>query len=388
MEGALAGLKVLDLSMNLPGPYLTWLLSGLGAQVLKIENPQGGDYMRSVEASSGQAGLGPAYFASINRGKQSLAVNLKSPQGREILLRLLDSHDILVEGFRPGALERLGLGYAVTSARQPRLIQVSISGYGQEGPFSQRAGHDINYLALAGVLGLIGDRAGSLALPGVQVADLAGGSWPALAGLLAAVVARQRTGKGQFVDVAMFDGALSLASMVFGSLDQGLEPGRPAGMLLNGRYPCYGIYRTADGRHMSLGALEPKFWQNFCKAVQRPDLAGQQFGGPQIVAQVEEIFASQGRDQWTALLATADCCCEPVLAMDEAASSELVASRAMLERDAAGARHLASPLRLSDSPTQALEPAPALGQHTGQVLAGLGYSEAQMAELRTAGVIA
>lgn len=383
MPAALSGLKVLDLSMNLPGPFLTWLLACLGAEVLKLENPVGGDYARGIGA-----GLGAAYFATLNRGKKSLALNLKHAKGREICLKLLEGHDILVEGFRPGTLARLGLGFEELCARFPRLIQVSITGYGQEGAQSQKAGHDINYLAQAGVLGMTGTQDGRLALPGVQMADLAGGSWPALAGLLAAVIQRGATGRGQLVDAAMYDGSLSMATMVFAGVAAGLSEDGPGRMLLNGGAPCYGLYPTADGGHMSLGALEPKFWQNFCRAVERPDLVERQFGGPEAIAEVAAIFAGRTLEEWVARLGPADCCAEPVLSLKEATAAPLAQERGMLEQDQEGRSHLACPLKLSASPVPDLAPAPGLGQHSQEVLAGLGYAPQEAEELRGLGVVA
>jgi crotonobetainyl-CoA:carnitine CoA-transferase CaiB-like acyl-CoA transferase len=375
-------MKVLDLSMNLPGPYLTWLLASLGARVVKIENPEGGDYARAM---GGTGGAGPGYFAAVNRNKQSLAMNLKHARGRAAFLKLLGTHDVVVEGFRPGTMERLGLGYAELARVQPRLIQVSISGYGQQGPYRLRAGHDLNYLALAGILGLTGGSGGGPALPGVQVADLFGGSLLALGGLLAAVIQRERTGQGQLVDVAMFDGSLSLATMVLAGVTAGLEEPRPGGMTLNGRYPCYGVYRCAEGGWMSLGALEPKFWGNFCAAVERPDLLPRQFGGAEDIAQVGEIFAGRSRGEWTALLSSHDCCCEPVLGLEEAVGGELAQARGMVTRDEAGRPWLACPLKLKDSPMPEELPAPGLGQHTRLVLAEAGLAEAEIEEMLVLG---
>ncbi len=384
MERALQGLRILDLSMNLPGPYLTWLLACLGASVVKLENPDGGDYARAL---AGAQGPGSPYFASVNRHKLSLALNLKHPQGRLAFLRLLESHDVLVEGFRPGTMERLGLGHETLRQTQPRLIQVSISGYGQDGPYRQRAGHDVNYLALAGALSMTGSPTGQLALPGVQIADLAGGSLLALGGLLAAVIQRQRSGQGQLVDVSMHDGSLSLATMVFAGVAAGLEEPRPGGMLLNGRYPCYGLYSTADGRWMSLGALEPKFWGNFCAAVQRPDLLESQFAGPPATAQVAEIFAGRSQAQWVELMAGHDCCCEPVLDLSQAAHGPLAQARGMLVQDQEGRPQLACPLRLAASPPLPEAPAPGLGQHSAQVLKEAGFSPAEIGELAASGAV-
>lgn len=384
MSGALSGLKVLDLTMNLPGPYMTWLLACLGAEVVKVENPAGGDYARALRGAGGSS----PYFQAVNRNKKSLALDLKHPQGREVFLGLLARYDVLVEGFRPGVMQRLGLDYATLSAAQPRLIQVAISGYGQEGPYRLRAGHDINYLAQAGVLAMTGVRDGRLAVPGVQVADLAGGSLLALVGLLTAVVQRGATGRGQFVDTSMFDGSLSLATMVFAGMEAGLERPRPGGMVLNGAYPCYGLYKTADGGYMSLGALEPKFWVNFCSALGREDLRDHQFGGPEIVDEVAGIFAGRTRAEWAAFWADHDACCEAVLTLDEAADSDLTAARGMLSRDEAGRRFLACPLKLSASPPGDQRPAPALGQHSDQVLRAAGVSQETITALREMGVLA
>jgi len=230
MSQALSGLKVLDLTMNLPGPYMTWLLALLGAEVVKVENPSGGDYSRALMGN----GQSSPFFAAVNRNKKSVGLNLKHSEGKRLFLKLLGSYDVLVEGFRPETMERLGLGFDVTSAINPRLIHVSISGYGQSGPNKLRAGHDLNYLALAGIIGMTGARGGEPAIPGVQIADLAGGSLMALTGLLAAMIQREKTGKGQFVDVSMYDGLLSMATMVFAGVDAGLEPPEPSGMTLNG----------------------------------------------------------------------------------------------------------------------------------------------------------
>lgn len=384
MERALQELKVLDLSMNLPGPYMTWLLASLGAEVVKVENPVGGDFGRRQGADPAAALLS---FQSVNRNKKSVALNLKHPAGREAFLEMLGTHDVLVEGFRPGAMQALGLGYEVLSVRQPRLIQVSISGYGQQGPYRLRAGHDINYLALAGVLAMGGSRPEELALAGVQIADLAGGSLMALAGLLAAVVQRQRTGRGQLVDVAMFDGALSLATKLLARVQAGVDAPVPQGMTLNGRYPCYNVYRTSDGQFMSLGAFEPKFWQAFCQAVERPDLLPRQFGGPEVVEQVRAVFAARTRAQWEALFRDNDACCEPVYTLQEAVHDPLTVARGMLVSGAENQEFLRSPMNLSGSPLAPEGPAPELGQHTRQMLRELGWDEARIERLAAEGAL-
>lgn len=384
MSKALTGLKMLDLTMNLPGPYMTWLLTCLGAEVVKIENPVGGDYGRALKVKQGVS----PYFDAVNRNKKSVALDLKQPRGREAFLKLLDTYDVLVEGFRPGVMQRLSLDYETLSQTQPRLIQVSISGYGQEGPYRHKAGHDINYLAQAGVLAMTGATDGQLAIPGVQVADLAGGSLLALVGLLAAVVQRGVSGRGQFVDTSMFDGSISLATMIFAGLEAGLEQPRPGGMLLNGSYPCYNLYQTADGGYMSLGALERKFWVNFCGALEREDLLDHQFGAPDKVEEVAAIFAGRGRDEWAAFWEEHDACCEAVLSLGEAAEADLTLARGMIEQNQAGTRFIACPLKLSDSPAEESRPAPALGQDSDQVLVGAGISQETIAQLREQGILA
>ncbi len=385
MSSALNGLKVLDLTMNLPGPYMTWLLAGLGAEIVKIENPAGGDYARVLGGTD--PGSQNPFFEAVNRNKKSVTLNLKKPEGRRLFLSLLSEYDILVEGFRPGTMERLELGFETTKTVQPRLIHVSISGYGQDGPYRLRAGHDLNYLSLAGVIGITGTRDGQPAIPGVQIADLAAGSLMGLSGLLAAVIQRHYTGQGQFVDTSMFHGSLSLATMVFAGIQAGLEEPEPGKMLLNGRFPSYGLYRTSDGRYMSLGCIEFKFWQNFCTAVGRPDLVGHQFGAPEIVKEVENIFATRSQEEWIQLMKVHDACCEPVLSINDAVESDLVKSRNMLCSGPGGNRCLASPFRFSESNMVNDVPAPALGQHTSEILSGLGVSEDELQRLSREGVI-
>ncbi|MGC8659842.1 MAG: CaiB/BaiF CoA transferase family protein [Desulfomonilaceae bacterium] len=383
MESALSGLKVLDLTMNLPGPYMTWILALLGADVVKVENPSGGDYSRALMGD----GNSSPFFEAVNRNKKSVTLNLKDPEGKSIFLSLLKTCDVVIDGFRPGTMERLGLGYDDTSKVNPRIIHVSISGYGQTGPYRLRAGHDVNYLALSGILAMTGVQNGELALPGVQIADLAGGSLMALTGLLSAIIQRAKTGKGQFVDVSMYHGLLSMATMVFAGVDAGLEQPEPVKMTLNGRYPCYGIYKTLDGRYMSLGALEFKFWKNFCQAVGRDDLIDSQFAGSEIVVELQQLFASRTQREWTEFMAEVDACCEPILNLHEAVNSELAHSRSMVHQDIEGRRFLMSPLKLSESPPASQLAAPRLGQHTREILTELGVAEAEIERLATKGVI-
>ncbi|HTM22094.1 MAG TPA: CoA transferase, partial [Kofleriaceae bacterium] len=308
---ALDGIRVLDLSRLLPGPFLTMILADLGADVVKVEDPRVGDYMRQM--GPGKAGLSGRFLA-VNRGKRSLALDLKAPAGRDAFLRMVERADVVVETFRPGVLDRLGVGYPALRERNRGIVLCSISGYGKDGPYAERAGHDLNYIGLAGVLAMTGEAAGRKpAMPGVQIADMAGGGlWGATA-VLGALVGRGRTGEGAHLDISMCEGSLALLAAEIGNLD--CEHGAPTrgGEMLNGRLACYGVYQTADGKFLSVGALEPKFWMAFNAAIgRRGDLA--ELIAPaerqeQIRAEIQEILSGKTRDQWVDHLRAHDCCC-------------------------------------------------------------------------------
>jgi crotonobetainyl-CoA:carnitine CoA-transferase CaiB-like acyl-CoA transferase len=285
-------------------------------------------------------------------------------------------------------MDNLGLGYAAISSRQPRLIQVSISGYGQDGPFRLRAGHDLNYLSLAGVIAMTGTKSGDLAVPGVQIADLAGGSLFSLGGLLAAIIQRQRTGRGQLVDTSMFDGSFILTTVAYAMILAGLDKPEPGKMFLTGGFPFYGLYKTKDNRYMSLAAVEFKFWQSFCLAVGREDLVPHQFGGPEVIKDVGKIFSARTLCEWVEFLKDVDACCEPVLSLVEATQSTLCEAKGLVKIAPDGDRYLSFPLRLSDSPpVSEYSPAPELGEHTMEVLKKLGLSSKEIENLEKRGVV-
>lgn len=386
MSRSLEHLRVLDLSMNLPGPHMTWLMASLGAEVVKVENPAGGDSLRRLGQTQGDPQTSP-YFEAVNRNKKSVTLNLKHPEAKRLFFKLLDRYDIVVEGFRPGTMDRLGLGFDDTSQVQPRLIHLALSGFGQDGPYRLRAGYDLNCLSLAGIMSMTGTREGQLAIPGIQIADVAGGSLMALAALLSAAIQRERTGKGQFIDASIFHGTLSLATMMFGAVEAGKEECGPGSMMLNGGCACFGVYQTKDGRHMSLAAAEPKFWKNFCTSIKREDLQTRQFGGAETIEELERIFAERTQSEWVELLGQRDTACEPVLMLDEAADSELVRARGMLVRDSEGRRHLRSPMKLSQSTPVHDMPAPKLGEHNHEILREIGLSETDVAALARNSVI-
>jgi crotonobetainyl-CoA:carnitine CoA-transferase CaiB-like acyl-CoA transferase len=396
-ELPLTGLTVLDLSRLLPGPFCSLLLADFGADVIKVEDTGAGDYIRwsAPNYEGAEQSASSALFLSLNRGKRSIRVNLKSEQGREVLLRLVRDADVLLESFRPGVLERLGVGYERLREQNRGLIHCAITGYGQDGPNARRSGHDMNYLGLSGVLGLTGEAGGPPVQASVQIADLGGGALMAAVGILVALRERERSGEGQFVDCSMFDGALSwLAMLAAETFATGRAPQR-GDVGLAGRYNCYRPYECADG-HVTLGALEPKFWQAWCEGVARPDLVGHAFDSPGSESHlaVAEIFRARTRDQWLAFASEHDCCLEPVLALDEVLESELVAARRMVAQIAQpGAqrpvRLLGVPIKLSRTPGDAARaPGPALGEHTDEVLAAAGFGAGEIEALYAAGAVA
>jgi alpha-methylacyl-CoA racemase len=394
----LEGLRVLDLTRLLPGGFCTLLLADLGAEVLKVEDTSGGDYIRWMPPYYGgseqrENGTASAYFLALNRNKRSLKLDLKQRDGRDILLRLAEDYDVLVESFRPGVMERLGVGYDTLAKRNPRLIYCAISGYGQNSPLRDRSGHDTNYLALAGLLGLTGRRGGPPIQSAGQIADLGGGGLTAAIGILVALRERERSGAGQVVDISMFDGALSWLSMVIARFFCEKQVPQRGDLELAGGIVCYFPYKTKDGGWVSLGALEPKFWHNWCDGVGRSELKEKQFEHPssETGKKVAAVFRRRTRDEWSAFAAEHDCCLEPVLDLEEALSHEQTIARHMLiELDQPGTgpvRQAGFPIRLSRTPARIESAAPALGEQTDEVLRSIGYDDARIAGLRSEGVV-
>ena len=395
MSSPLDGIRVLDLSRLLPGGFCSLLLADFGADVLKVEDTGMGDYVRWAPPyyEDAQDSAKSALFLALNRNKRSIRVNLKSDEGRDVLLRLARDHDVLLESFRPGVLDRLGVGYERLRQENPGLVYCAISGYGQDGPFRDRSGHDMNYLGLVGLLGLTGDREGPPVQAAGQIADIGGGALMAAFGILAALRERDRSGEGQLVDVSMADGSLAWLAMVAGRyLCDGVVP-RRGDPELAGALVCYRPYACKDG-WVTLGALEPKFWQAFCHGVDREDLISKQFERPgsDAHAEVERIFLERTRADWQEFASQHDCCLEPVLELDEALESELVRARAMVvELDQPGAgkvRQLGLPVKLSRTPgDHNRAPGPVLGEHTDAVLEAAGYAGEEIAALKEAGAV-
>lgn len=370
IAGPLAGLRVLDLSRLLPGPWASLVLADLGAEVVKVEDPAGGDYLRwmppLVDGTS-------ALFLALNRGKSSVSLDLKKREDREVFLELCEQADVVVESFRPGVLARLGLSWETLQARNPRLVLCSISGFGQNTTLANRAGHDIGYMALAGVLGLLGSKDGPPAQPNVQVADIAGGSFSALVGLLAALFERESTGRGRWVDVSMTEGAMAtLAMTIAPHLHGGGEGPRRGEGTLSGELPCYSIYETQDGRHLAVGALEPKFWSGFCAAIGKPDLESHGLdsgeSGRRTREAVAAIIAEKPLAHWAAHFSQHDVCVEPVLMPEELVEHPLHVSRGTFFEGPHGTSQR-TPIRFADGESApAATPAPALGGSAHELL--------------------
>ena len=411
MSLPLEGVRVLDLSRLLPGGFCSLLLADFGADVLKVEDTGMGDYIRWSPPfyDGAHDSARSALFLSLNRNKRSIRLDLKSDGGRQALLRLVREYDVVLESFRPGVLDRLGVGYERMREENPGIVYCAISGYGQDGPKRDSSGHDMNYLGLIGLLGLTGELGGEPVQAAGQIADLGGGALMAAFGILAALrerdgapgarggegAGRAGSGEGQMVDVSMADGALSWLAMVAGAhFADGAVP-RRGELPLAGSLVCYRPYECSDG-WVTLGALEPKFWQAWCRGVGREELIAVQFERPGSAAhaQVQDIFRSRSRAEWEAFASEHDCCLEPVLELDEALDSDLVRARGMVvEIDQPGAertvRQLGVPVKLTRTPGEhGRLPGPALGEHTEAVLLAAGYSRAEVDELLSSGAVA
>lgn len=386
----LAGLRVLDLTRLLPGPLATQHLADMGADVIKVEDTGGGDYARTLGPMAGDT----AYlFLLTNRNKRGLTLDLRRAEGREVFLRLAAGADVIVEGFRPGVVERLGIDYATVRAHNPRVVYCAITGYGQTGPYRDRAGHDLNYIGYAGVLDQTGSAGGPPAIPSLQLGDLLGGTACAVMGILAGVLDARLRGEGRYVDVAMTDCVTAHHLFPLMTL-QAEGAGAPRGAdVLTGALPCYGVYATADGRYMAVGALEAKFWATLCAALERPDLVAGHTArgaeGARVRAELAAIFASRPQAYWTEHFAAFDCCVSPVLNMAEVRADPHFAARGLfVGGDAPGnPLHCAFPVRFSDAAAAPERPPPAPGEHTDAVLAEAGYDAATIARLRRDGVV-
>jgi len=393
MPMPLEGIRILDLSRYLPGPFCTQILADFGAEVIKVEDPRGGELGRSlpplVEGES-------ARFYTVNRNKKSITLDMKKAEGKEIFKRLVAKCDVVIDQFRPGVMDKMGLGYDVLKNINERLIYCAITGYGLTGPMRDTAGHDLNYLNLAGVTGMNGVVGGKPAICGVQIADIAGGTLYAAIGILLALASRDKTGKGQLVDIAMLDGSVSLLAYTLGEWSGWGQLPVMGDDVLTGGYAFYQIYKTKDDKWVSLGAVEEKFYGEFCQRIGKPEYAALQWDKarqPEIIADIQSVMLQKTREEWVAFLADSDICFTPVLTMEEMCEHPQVKAREMMltlanannsGKDVAIA---GIPVKLSETPGNASLNFPKLGEQNNDILQEAGYTAAEIEQFRKANII-
>ena len=395
----LAKLRIVDLTRMAPGPFCTMVLGDMGAEVIRVEEPGGGRLKRSPPLGQAEADhkseRRKAAFNALNRNKRSIALNLKSPQAQDILHRMCQNADVFVEGFRPGVVTRLGCDYDTLSTINPNLIYCSISGYGQNGPYSNLVGHDINYISVGGALGLIGPENGAPTIPYNIIADYAAGGMQAVIGILAALIARQHTGRGQYVDIAMSDGvAYMLAAVASNYFADGMVPKRGS-MTLNGGVPYYNVYECKDGEYISLGCIEPWFWEALCRALDREDFIPYEFNTDhyqEIFSYFRETFKTRTRDEWWDYLTNAgDIAVAKIYSMSDLFDDPQLRHRKMVEEvghiDGEAVRHVGIGPKLSQTPGSIRSLGVEIGTHTDDILMEVGFSTSEAALFREKGIV-
>ena len=379
-QGALSGITVIDLSRLLPGPYCSMILADHGARVIAIEDKR---FLAD--------GL---FFNLINRNKEHMSLNLKTDEGKEIFFRLVQTADVLLEGFRPGVVNRLGVDYDTVRKVNSKIIYCSITGYGQKGPYRDRVGHDVNYLSNAGVLNLIGEQDRPPSIPGVQIADIAGGGMNAAIGILLALFAREKTGKGQHIDISMTDGMVAfLPAVMFFQQQTGQEP-RRANEILSHRYACYNTYETADGQYISIGAVENRFWKKLCEVLAVPQYAELQYDDRyrlKIIDFMRETFKKKNLDDWEAEFGDLDICWGRVQSLKEVLTDPIFLERDMVldikGKNGKSSKTLGVPVKLSETPGSVRTPPVEFGESTAAILREIGYSEDDVKSLADKNVI-
>lgn len=389
--GPLAGVKIIDFTRLLPGPLATMFLADMGADVIKVEDPDSPDYIRDFEPRVNGMSL---FYLSLNRSKRSLAVNYLSAEGKQVIYDLVKNADVLIEQFRPGVMKELGFGYEELKAINPKLIYVSVTGYGQTSPRAMDAGHDLNYISIAGALGITGTANGELTIPGFQLADIAGGSYMAMNAVTAALYQREKTGKGEWVDVAMTDAVVPFTALPF-AYYQGTKQVPPTGGFeLSGALANYNVYRCADGKYMALGSLEPKFWNGFCARAGKPEWAQQFLQADKVDGlkqEVRQFFLTKTRSEWLAFFEGSDICLTPINSLADLEHDPYLQSRNMLlqnEHTSVGKYNtINQPLKFKEAIFDNNWPAPDLGYDSASVLRELNYSDETVRQLAGKGII-
>jgi crotonobetainyl-CoA:carnitine CoA-transferase CaiB-like acyl-CoA transferase len=389
MKRPFQSIRVIDLTRLLPGPYCTMFLADFGAEVIKIEEPILGDYTRWEEP---KAETDSAIFSSLNRNKKSVTLNLKSDQGKELFKELIKTADVLVESYRPGVMDRLGLGYDTLKAMNPRLIYCAITGFGQTGPYAKLPGHDMNYLSYAGLLELQGERKQKPFPPPVQIADIGGGALMAVIGILTAVIARNETGKGQFIDISMLDGTVSWLQTLLPNFLVNHELPKRGELPLSGSKACYEVYETADQRYLSVGALEEKFWAEFCRGIEREDIIADlhapQNKQDELKLEIGKIMKTKTLHEWLDIFANYETCVSPVLTFVEMTKDPQIRERGMIQEiPGLAGIHIGIPIKLSDTPGSINSIAPKLGEHNEEILKELGVKKEKMDSFIQGGII-
>src|SRR5699024_1265818 len=349
------------------------LLADFGAEVIKVEDPKVGDYARAYEPKSGEDST---FFHSLNRNKKSVCLNLKSQQGKADFLRMAANADVVVESFRPGAMERLGFDYDKLKSANPKLVYCAVTGYGQIGPYAEKAGHDINFLSYAGLLNLMGEKDGKPIIPATQIADIGGGALPAAVGILLALFEREKSGEGQFVDIAMMDGVISWLQTTLPNYLSTNIPENRGEQMLSGGLAAYAVYETKDGRWLSVGALEPKFWKVFCHAIERSDFIPlldaplqEQY---RLKYEIQMIISKKTLSVWLAIFSEIDACVSPVHSFDEMVNDLQVIAREMIQTvkhaTLGSMKQIGIPIKLSKTPGKIQKQAPKLGEHTEEII--------------------
>ncbi|HAL49225.1 MAG: CoA transferase [SAR202 cluster bacterium] len=389
MAMALEGIKVVDLTRMAPGPFCTMVLGDMGAEVIKVEQPGGGRMAVARGLPDAAEAQRRAAFSAVNRNKRSIVLNLKNRESQDILLKLAEDADVFLEGFRPGVVSRLGCDYETLHKLNPKLVYCSLSGYGQDGPYQNLVGHDINYISVGGALGGIGTPDGRPAIPNNIIADYAGGGLHAAVGVMGALLAKGTTGEGQYVDIAMSDGVgYMLAAMMSEYFSLGSIP-KPGATVLNGAAPYYNVYKCKDGKYLSLGCIEPWFWTDLCTALGREDLIEGQFdesNWPRVTVELENIFAQRDREEWWTMLESAgDVAVAKVYSIDEMVEDPQNVHRKMVidvgEVNGETVRQVGIGPKLSTTPGSVRTLGAVTGQHTKEILSELGYASADVERL-------
>ena len=392
MAGPLSGVRIIDLTRLYPGPFGTQMLGDFGAEVIKVEDKNSPDYVRFFPPKFKEEGAG---YIAVNRNKKSFVLDLRSDAGKELFFKLVEKADVVVEQYRPGVLVKMGLDYEKAKKVNPRIIYCSITGFGQTGPYADIPGHDLNYMGLAGISDIIGPKNGAPVVPGIQVADVAGGGLMSVIGILSALIARQTTGKGQHVDVSMFDGILPFMGMMFANLKAGGGLPDRGNTFLSGALVCYDIYRTKDNRYMTMGALEYKFWKRFCELVDKPEWTDKQFvtGAEyeKIHGEITELFGSKTMKEWVDILRGEESMCDAILTIDEVENDpHAIARKMIVEMDhptEGKIKAIGIPVKFSETEATDITPPPLFGQHNDEILSMIGLSKEEIKRLRADGII-